>query len=66
MFLINIITGMGTIKVISTSKIRKITAIKKKRSEKGRREDLLGSNPHSNAEGFSRSWILFLAKKELR
>jgi hypothetical protein len=32
------ITGIGRIKVISTSKIKKITAIRKKRIEKGVRE----------------------------
>lgn len=51
----DIITGAGRISVISTSKIRKITAIKKNRSENGRRLGLLGSNPHSNGDGFSRS-----------
>jgi hypothetical protein len=51
----NISTGAGRIRVISTSKIRKITAIKKKRKENGRRPGLLGSNPHSNGDGFSRS-----------
>jgi len=39
----------------STSKIRKITANKKKRIEKGTRADPLGSNPHSKGEFFSRS-----------
>lgn len=41
------IEATGSNKVISTSKIKKITAIRKNRSEKGRRADLLGSNPHS-------------------
>lgn len=61
----DIITGAGRISVISTSKIRKITAIKKNRSENGRRLGLLGSNPHSNGDGFSRSWIAFLQMAEL-
>lgn len=47
--------GTGKISVISTSKIRKITAIRKNRKENGIRADLLGSNPHSKADGFSRS-----------
>jgi len=50
--------------VISTSKIRKIIVIKKNRKEKGRREDLLGSNPHSNGDLFSRSWYDFFDKIE--
>ena len=50
----------GRSRVISTSKIRKITAIKKKRREKGNRADPLGSKPHSYGEFFSRSVIVFL------
>lgn len=41
------IEAKGSRRVISTSKIRKITAIKKNRKEKGNRADPLGSNPHS-------------------
>lgn len=37
------------------SKIRKIMAIKKKCKENGIRVDVLGSNPHSNGEFFSKS-----------
>jgi hypothetical protein len=48
-------------RVISTSKIRKITAIRKNRKENGTRADLFGSNPHSKAEGFSRSEVFFFA-----
>lgn len=51
---------IGIKRVISTSKIKKITAIKKKCNENGIREDLLGSNPHSNGDLFSRSVNLFL------
>jgi hypothetical protein len=40
--------------------IRKITAIKKNRSENGSHAGFLGSNPHSNGDLFSRSSILFL------
>jgi hypothetical protein len=46
---------MGKIKAISTSKIKKITVIKKKCNEKGIRAEDLGSNPHSKGEDFSRS-----------
>lgn len=42
-------------RAISTSKIKKITVIKKKWSEKGIRDIALGSKPHSNGEDFSRS-----------
>lgn len=53
------IIGMGIINVISTSKIKKITAIKKNCIENGRREALFGSYPHSNAEAFSREFLFF-------
>jgi len=46
---------IGNIKAISTSKIRKIIAIKKNRKEKGNRDELKGSNPHSKGDDFSRS-----------
>lgn len=52
----------GSKSAISTSKIKKITAIKKNRREKGNREDLLGSNPHSKGDLFSRSIIDFLER----
>ena len=45
----------GKSKTISTSKIRKIIARRKKRKEKGSRADLIGSKPHSKGEFFSRS-----------
>lgn len=54
----------GRRRVISTSKIRKITAIRKKRRENGRRADPLGSKPHSNGEFFSRSLIIFFDKMD--
>ena len=41
------IDANGRSRVISTSKIKKMTAIKKNRKEKGNRADPLGSNPHS-------------------
>lgn len=55
---------VGNNRVISTSKIRKITVIRKNRSEKGIREDDLGSKPHSNGVAFSRSTIIFFESNE--
>lgn len=57
---------IGRISAISTSKIKKIIAIKKNRIEKGIREEFKGSNPHSKGEVFSRSVIIFLDKIEAR
>lgn len=57
---------IGNISAISTSKIKKIIAIKKKFNEKGRREELKGSNPHSKGEFFSRSLIIFFDNKVAR
>lgn len=54
---------MGRSRVISTSKIKKIIAIKKKCKEKGSREDDFGSNPHSNGDLFSRSEMVFFEVK---
>ena len=51
---------IGKRSAISTSKIRKITAIRKNRNENGNRAELFGSNPHSKSEDFSRSPINFL------
>lgn len=53
----------GSKRVISTSKIKKIIAIKKNRKEKGSRADPFGSNPHSNGDLFSRSAIVFFARR---
>ena len=50
---------MGISKVISTSKIKKINAIKKKCSENGSRDKDLGSNPHSKADTISRENNIF-------
>lgn len=61
---ISIIEARGRSSVISTSKIKKMTAIKKNRREKGSRAEPLGSNPHSKGEFFSRSEIVFLDKSE--
>lgn len=60
MFLVFRVIIIGRIITISISKIRNNTAIKKNFEEKGIREDLLGSNPHSNGDIFSRSRIVFL------
>jgi hypothetical protein len=57
---------IGRIRAISTSKIKKIIAIKKNRIEKGRREEFIGLNPHSNGDNFSRSEIFFFPKIEDR
>lgn len=57
-----IIQIIGRINAISTSKIRKIIVIKKNRREKGKREEDLGSNPHSNGDDFSRSTKVFFDK----
>lgn len=39
-------------------------AIRKNRNEKGSRDELLGSNPHSKGELFSRSAVSFLESKD--
>lgn len=57
---------IGISRVISTSKIRKITAIKKNCNEKGSRAEFLGSNPHSNGLLFSRSINVFFEIIEAR
>ena len=53
---------IGRISAISTSKIKKIIAIKKKRIEKGIRDEFNGSKPHSNGDIFSRSVRVFFDK----
>lgn len=50
----------GTIRIISTSKIIKIIAIRKNCIENGIRAKLKKLNPHSNGIIFSRSLLLFL------
>lgn len=59
-----IIEAIGNNSVISTSKIKKITAIKKNRNEKGNRAVPFGSKPHSKGEFFSRSEIVFFDKRD--
>lgn len=53
---------IGNSKAISTSKIRKITAIKKNCNLKGSRAESIGSKPHSKGELFSRSINVFFDK----
>lgn len=53
---------MGKSKAISISKIKKITPIKKNWILNGIRVELMGSNPHSNGEFFSRSVNVFFDK----
>lgn len=57
--------GKGRIKVISTSKIKKITAIRKNRKENVKRLGVKSKNPHSKGDGFSRSRGDFFASDEL-
>lgn len=57
---------IGINKVISTSKIKKIIAIKKNCNEKGKRAGFFGSNPHSKGDLFSRSIKLFLEIKLIK
>lgn len=49
----------GRMSTISTSKIKKIMVIRKNRREKGARAFFTGSNPHSNGDSFSRSFVDF-------
>jgi hypothetical protein len=65
MFDDSITTVIGSRSAISTSKIKKITAIRKNRKEKGSRADLFGSNPHSNGDLFSRSSMFFLDSNDV-
>jgi hypothetical protein len=55
----NVVIAIGYSSAISTSKITKITAIKKNRDENGSRTEFLGSNPHSNGDLSSRSSSVF-------
>lgn len=61
-----IIIIIGRIRAISTSKIKKIIAIKKNRIEKGNREEFIGSKPHSKGDLFSRSVKAFFDKREAK
>lgn len=57
--------GIGIMMVISISKIRKITAMRKNRIEKGKRADPFGSKPHSKGDSFSRRRVVFLNNRVL-
>jgi hypothetical protein len=61
----SITTVIGSSSAISTSKIRKITAIRKNRSDKGSRAELFGSHPHPNGDLLSRSSIFFLESADV-
>jgi len=53
MFDVIMVIGIGSnSSAISTSKIMKITAIKKNRDKNGSRAEFFGSNPHSNVDFF--------------
>lgn len=56
----------GRMRVISTSKTRKMIAIIKNRMENGCRDDFMGSNPHSKGEDFSWSSIFFEESMDAR
>lgn len=56
---------MGKIKIISISKIKNIKDVKKNWIEKGRRDDEIWSNPHSNGDIFSRFFIYIFINKLL-
>ena len=58
------IDASGSNSVISTSKIKKITAIKKNRNENGRRAVPFGSKPHSKGEFFLGLKLFFLIVKK--
>jgi hypothetical protein len=59
-FYVRITIGIGNSSAISTSKVIKITEIKKNRGEYGSRAEFFWSNQHSNGELFSRSPLIFL------
>lgn len=63
MFDVIMVIGIGNSSAISTSKIMKITAIRKNRDENGSRAEFFGSNPHSNGDLFSRSSLIFFEIK---
>jgi len=66
MFDVSKVIGIGSSRAISTSKIIKITAIRKNRDENGRRAEFFGSNPHLNGDLFSRSSFIFFEIKVVR
>jgi len=62
-FLTPVLMTNGNIKTSSTSKTRKINAIKKNRIENGNRALNLGENPHSNGLIFSKSNNIFFLNR---
>lgn len=56
--------GRGRRRAISRSKSRNRIATRKKRSEKGRRAEPIGSNPHSYGDSFSWSGEIRGSQKE--
>jgi hypothetical protein len=54
----------GNMRMSSTSKTRKIIAMRKNRNVKGRRALNLGENPHSKGLIFSRSKTSFFLRRE--
>lgn len=51
-------SGIGSRSTISTSNTMKMMASRKNRIENGIRAVFFGSNPHSNADDFSRSLLV--------
>lgn len=51
-------SGIGSSSTISTSNTMKMMASRKNRIENGIRAVFFGSNPHSNADDFSRSLLV--------
>lgn len=59
-------SGMGRSKTISTSNTMKIIASRKNRIENGIRAVFFGSNPHSKADDFSRSFCERMLRNRAR
>lgn len=57
--------GRGRRRAISRSNRRNRIATRKNRSEKGRRADPMGSNPHSYGESFSWSGVIMGSQNEM-
>jgi hypothetical protein len=62
---VSITIVIGSSRAISTSKIKKITAIRKNRNENGNRADFLGSNPHSKGDLFFSSSVSFFDSSDV-
>ena len=59
MFDFNMVISIDSSSEISTSKIKKITVVRKNRDENDGRAEFCGSNPHSNGDFFSRASLFF-------